>query len=262
LVTLTNRQLPLRNLILLKLTGISPQIKLIQDVSTRWNSTHDMLGSLIVNRSPINDVLENDNKCQHLHITVQEKEKMIELKNLLEPFKELTKMLGGENYVSSSIVIPTFCLLLNKVLKVSASDSRFIKEMKRKMSDDLTKRISKLKESEVLLKASALDPRFKKLKFLQTDALRDGVWTSLKAEIVLLRQEKKNREQQICEGNENDGGIENDCGVTNIDDPEPVKSFLDELESASSIGDTGKLKKTLVGTYIETCLFFRIHVLI
>ena len=59
--------------------------KLVQDVATRWNSSCDMLASLVANRAAINKVLQADVKTDHFRITAPDFTKMPELVTQCSP---------------------------------------------------------------------------------------------------------------------------------------------------------------------------------
>lgn len=104
---------------------------------------------------------------------------MKDLIDVLEPFKVVTETLGGENYTTATIVHRLIKSLLNNV-QVYTSDSNFITEVKTLISNDLKKRkeLMGLVES----KASALDPRYRDLKFLSTEQ-KQIVWKELEIEL-------------------------------------------------------------------------------
>jgi hypothetical protein len=62
------------------------------------------------------------------------------------------------------------------VLPTKPTDSSFLKDVKKRISEDLGGRIQTLKRNKTLLAACALDPRFKRLSFLSDSKDRDAVW--------------------------------------------------------------------------------------
>lgn len=81
-----------------------PKTKLVQDCITRWNSTHDMMMSIFKNRETVNNCLRTNRKTEDWYITVGQNEIIADLINSLEPFKSATEILGGDKYVTLSIV--------------------------------------------------------------------------------------------------------------------------------------------------------------
>lgn len=93
----------------------------------------------------------------------------------------MTELLGGETYVSCSVVLPALCHLY-RTMEVTEEDPAYIGKFKTAFKKDLSERQANLNNGWLNI-ASALDPRFKDLKFLQRGD-REEVWTSLE---VLLQ---------------------------------------------------------------------------
>ncbi|KAL3048837.1 hypothetical protein OYC64_008341 [Pagothenia borchgrevinki] len=151
------------------------QEPLIQDVPTRWNSTLEMVKRLIRNQAAIKATLDQQ---QHklVMLTPPERDKIQRLETLLEPCRYLTKILGGEAYVSCSVVLPALCHL-RRVMEVSDEDPAYVVRFKAKFQEDLASRQEHTNNAWLKI-ATALDPRFKDLKSLpKTD--REAVWTTL-----------------------------------------------------------------------------------
>nr|XP_047125130.1 E3 SUMO-protein ligase ZBED1-like [Hydra vulgaris] len=83
---------------------------LIQDIPTRWNSTLDMIKSVRRNEQPLYDVLTTHNTKVAMPTPV-EMDKLQRLEKLLEPCRYVTELLGGEKYVSCSVVLSALCHL-------------------------------------------------------------------------------------------------------------------------------------------------------
>ncbi|CAH0562946.1 unnamed protein product [Brassicogethes aeneus] len=81
-------------------------VKLIQSVETRWNSSYYMLKSVYAAKDAIAVVLSNvDNGLQPL--TSQEAKLIPEILEILKPFVDMTEELGGDTYVTISRIIPS-----------------------------------------------------------------------------------------------------------------------------------------------------------
>lgn len=156
----------------------------VQDVPTRWNSTFSMIERFLKQKDALLAVLRSHNHKHNLSLpTEAELDKLRLLKALLEPCKTATELLGGEKYVSCSVVLP--CLMyLSKQMKISDEDPAYIVRFKTAFCNDLEKRRSTCNNHWLKL-ATALDPRFKKLKCLQKED-RDSVWSDMKTKVAQL----------------------------------------------------------------------------
>ena len=85
----------------------------------------------------------------------------------------ITELLGGDKYVSCSVVLPGLCHLL-RTMEVSDVDPAYIVRFKAAFTEDLTKRKANTNLSWLKV-ATALDPRFKDLRCLPR-AEREEVW--------------------------------------------------------------------------------------
>ena len=82
-----------------------PQLKLIQDVATRWNSTYIMMERISSQHEAVTTTLclvDKSNMC----LTTEEKDTIITSLKLLEPFLQATEDISGDKYVSISMIIP------------------------------------------------------------------------------------------------------------------------------------------------------------
>ncbi|CAG5000632.1 unnamed protein product [Parnassius apollo] len=92
----------------------STPLKLIQEVSTRWNSTFYMMKRIL----QLSDILAL--VCRKLdqapdYLTASEEEAGREVINILEIFEEATKLVSADQYPTSSLVIPLICGLFEKL---------------------------------------------------------------------------------------------------------------------------------------------------
>lgn len=98
--------------------------KLIQiplDVSTRWNSTHDMLAAGLKMRKAISALANNEKKLNHLVIDEAEWELLDKLQKYLKSFKQFSTLLGGDKYPTLPAVIVGANILLDKLEKLCHS---------------------------------------------------------------------------------------------------------------------------------------------
>ncbi|XP_076876762.1 E3 SUMO-protein ligase ZBED1-like [Brachyhypopomus gauderio] len=182
------------------------QHMLVQDVSTRWNSTLHMLSRLLEQRWPVTAALSGPavnprGKNQHLDLKPEQWIMTEELTQILEPFKGATVFLSGEQYVTLS-ALPLLVQTLKKSTLSSTVESAPVRAFQGLAAEQITERWEYLFEFKpdnpnTALLAAALDPRFRKPKFLPSEE-------SLKKTTVQLLQrsnqededEKQNQEVQ------------------------------------------------------------------
>ena len=151
---------------------VGKPVALQQDVATCWNSTYYMMKSLLPNRAGIYSVLHNKD------FTKPEMARKLEIKNefwafieklckVLKPFEIATSQLSGEFYPTLGSVYPLVHGILKNYLMVSADDPPEMVYFKNGVSDKIKKRfmIGNGHHCDDII-ASALHPRYKKLKFL------------------------------------------------------------------------------------------------
>ncbi|TRY60797.1 hypothetical protein DNTS_033330, partial [Danionella cerebrum] len=119
------------------------QEPLIQDVPTRWNSTLDMVKHLSRNKEAAIAALDNQEHKLVLP-TAAKWDKLQKLETLLEPCRQfsvrvkvyVTELLGGEAYVSCSVVLPSLCHLCLK-MEACDEDPAYVVRFKTKFKEDL-----------------------------------------------------------------------------------------------------------------------------
>lgn len=103
--------------------------------------------------------------------------KLKTLSDLLRPLKVATKLLGGEKYATMSIVLPHLAKLVHSY-QMDDDDPAYVTKFKKAMLDHLRASQSTLMSNMLVKVATALDPRFKKLKSIP-QAMRVEVWEHL-----------------------------------------------------------------------------------
>lgn len=135
-------------------------LKLVQDVSTRWFSILAMAERLLSQRQAIAQVLDDTGACADSRITDLEFSRLEQMAKVLSKLKELSDWLGGDKYVTGSVVVYAV-RKLEKFLVCSPDDPMYVASFKRAFSSYLDRNI----EVPPVLKTCAfLDPRFKSLK--------------------------------------------------------------------------------------------------
>ncbi|XP_041468262.1 E3 SUMO-protein ligase ZBED1-like [Lytechinus variegatus] len=171
--------------------------KLIQAVKTRWNSTFDMLRRLKEQRWAVCRVLSNrrytnQTDARTLELTDHQWRLLEGLLDSLEPFKVATTVLSGEEHTTSSVVGPFMAGILDHHLTIGEDDLPGVQSFKRKAADELTRRFDLCPATDrgtaeaspitPTLKASALDPRHKRMSFV-ADSTREAVISAIREEL-------------------------------------------------------------------------------
>ena len=140
-----------------------PKHSITQDVTTRWNSTHDMIQRLCEQQPAIAAVLHRRRDLAHLEISSQEWRLLEDVASLLEPFKDSTMYLSAESYPTISVLGPFVAEIKSKIAP-TPQDAPVIKQFKLALATDMNKRYAEDSDTTLILnKASFLDPRFKRL---------------------------------------------------------------------------------------------------
>ena len=140
------------------------QKKLKLDVITRWHSTYDMLQRLVENRTTIVNLALEDKEVQNLNLNESEWQDLINVKNVLSPFRDISDLLCSVQTPSISILKPIITNIKNNLLQVQEDDDVLISQMKSQIYDDFCQRTNIYSEIDDLLNlATLLDPRVKNL---------------------------------------------------------------------------------------------------
>ncbi|CAM4651471.1 unnamed protein product [Leuciscus chuanchicus] len=176
------------------------QHKLTQDVAVRWNSSYYMITRLLEQRWPVTATLSDPEVTkagkQYLDMKADQWSLLEELQKALEPFEQATVFLSGEAYVTVS-VLPPLVKGLQKSTQ-TAFESAPITTFQRAAAAEIASRWKfettyDEDGNNVCIFAAALDPRFRKLKFLSTDDIlkvKNKLQTlALEARRVQVREE-------------------------------------------------------------------------
>lgn len=145
-----------------------PELKLKQDVVTRWNSTFDMLQRFYKLKEAIISTLaildtQHEQLSSHDWIIV---EKTIDI---LEIFYDITNEISAENNVSLSKVIVLCKIMIrhvNKKLNEEGTSGPIeIRLLLNTLRQQLNDRFKNVENNALYAEATILDPRFKKYGF-------------------------------------------------------------------------------------------------
>ncbi|XP_018396282.1 PREDICTED: zinc finger BED domain-containing protein 1-like [Cyphomyrmex costatus] len=148
-------------------------LKLLQDVSTRWNSTFYMLEKFLILIESVSSSLIKLPKSPEM-LTAFEVATLSEIMKILKPFELISKEVCGQKYVTCSKVIPMVNALLHE-LETLNPESDLGKNLKMKLINELQKRFHNIEFNPILSIATILDPRFKRLHFGKALACSDAI---------------------------------------------------------------------------------------
>ncbi|XP_073470722.1 zinc finger BED domain-containing protein 4-like [Aquarana catesbeiana] len=142
------------------------ELRLKQDVATRWNSTYYMLRRFLDLREAIIATLALVNP----NLPTLKLEEWDVVKNacdLLKPFEEVTMEISADRYVTASKVILMARGLQKVVQKFrgTASNHGPVMQMMNALSEEMQKRFHQIEHFRQLAEATLLDPRFKQRAF-------------------------------------------------------------------------------------------------
>ena len=101
--------------------------------------------------------------------------------------------LGGAKFVTSSVVMPVV-KSIEKLCEPAVKDPGYLATMKSTIKEDFKKRTDDNLNHLFLLKATALDPRFKSMKVLEDKAEREAVFKIIKHEVRELGDNEETQE--------------------------------------------------------------------
>lgn len=128
---------------------------LIQDVTTRWFSVLAMAQRLVSQIEAVNQLVEADIRLSDLEIT-----RLQHLVKVLDPLKDISDRLGGEHYVTGSVVVHA-TRKLETYLIPTIDDPMYISAFKKAFSSYLD---ANIRLPPLLKTCAVLDPRFKRPK--------------------------------------------------------------------------------------------------
>lgn len=141
------------------------ELKLVQEVSTRWNSSYYMLKRILEVRSELAIAINECPKAPPA-LTAENYIVVEEIMRMLEPFEVATTTISGESYVTASLIIP---LLRGISIKLAYLDASVLTVEGRQVLNSLVKsvdeRLRPFNTRTVNKLATILDPRFKKHGF-------------------------------------------------------------------------------------------------
>lgn len=147
--------------------------KLIQSVSTRWNSTYYMVERFLFLREIVASIVNFNTSAPQMP-SARDLDFMREFCTLLRPIEFATKEASGDQFVTSSIVIPIVKLMRNKI-REAICVSNLGKKLKESVLSEYNKRFGNLEHNHFLATGTILDPRFKTIHFEDKIAMGNAI---------------------------------------------------------------------------------------
>ena len=219
-----------------------PTKKLLQDCSTRWNSSYYLLERLVEMQWPISAVLSDERVTKKADRYLDLKNEQWDLaRELLAPLKQIetaTVYMSEEEKASVSSILPILHGIIENI-NIADEDSVTIKEFKTAITESIEKRWSLDDLCPILHLSTILDTRFKQLKFLQ-DEQKCSIIDALKSNVEIMADDQDctmadNLECTIIEQESSQSEMEKTQEVELKDS----QAILDE----GSIPEAKKLKK-------------------
>ena len=145
--------------------------KLIQDVSTRWNTKFDQLDSITSNKDALNSlaVLPQNKSIKDYVPSEQEFSLINDYWDLLFPLKSLTVMMSGHKYCTVSLIYPAiYKLIYFELNEIELTTMQCIK-LKESLISSLVARFQYLFDDESYIACTFLDFRMKNFDVLNDE---------------------------------------------------------------------------------------------
>ena len=168
-------------------------LKLVQDVPTRWNSLYLMFSRFLELKPEVVLLISNRNDIQ---ISCDQWKLMKIFTALLEPLFNATNELSAEKHTTISKVLPMIQIMLSYYNGDASTDEEHTREFRTKISQSLRKRFSWTDKCKLYGLATLLDPIFKNVSFepLKFLAVKDWLHQELEEKEVCHEQHAINLE--------------------------------------------------------------------
>ncbi|CAB5205209.1 unnamed protein product [Rhizophagus irregularis] len=165
-------------------------LELIPDVSTRWNSTDDMITRALELKQPLHNTVSADKDLRKYILSEEEWQCILDVHEILQYFKKSTNFSTGQQYPTLSCSVPVYNYLLDKL------EDEYDKRESEKGEENevvvaLNKSIEKLKQyyastgALIYTVATVMDPRFK-LQYYKDNKWEDSYIQEAKRQVFEL----------------------------------------------------------------------------
>lgn len=165
-----------------------PAERLKTDVTTRWQSTHDMIKSVVDNRRAL-DVCPHETIPLEKQLDEHEFDVLAQLEAGLEPYAKVTEEIQGEKYPTMNELLPTWFELVGDA-EDYANTRRARGTLAQALLAQMDKRSDKITSQAAIL-SCLLDPRFRQLRCFGSDS--DGKEQTDQAMKLLREQYRKEK---------------------------------------------------------------------
>ncbi|KAG5889629.1 hypothetical protein JTB14_025497 [Gonioctena quinquepunctata] len=140
-------------------------LKLIQEVNTRWNSLFYMLERLQLVKNELAVAINECPKAPPL-LTAEEYEVIKETITILKPFEVATELISGEQYITSSLIIPLIRGISTKLATLEGSINTEVGlQVIESLKSSMLKRFTPYERRTPTIIATIRNPKYKKRGF-------------------------------------------------------------------------------------------------
>ena len=168
-----------------------------------------------------------DQKLSQYLITEDDIGKISTLNKFLTKLDIFSTTLGGDKFVTSSIVFPVMAAM-KKLLKPDNSDPVYIAKLKEVILEDFVKRANSNIDGNFLLLATALDPRWKDLKVITKES-RERAFGRLKKEMMSLQPSTSSGTEQEQQSKPKRRLLDFDASDESIEEEDELDAELSRL---------------------------------
>lgn len=150
-------------------------LKLIQSIDTRWNSTFVMLQRFILPSKKVGSILLSNPDSPET-LTASELQLANEIVEVLQPLEKVTREVCEERFVTASKIIPLINCLKNKNQKLHESlKTQTALSLVDRLQNSISMRFGQIENNAIMAASTILDPRFKELHFNQPLAYSQAI---------------------------------------------------------------------------------------